>query len=102
MTSGRRALLAIALLAVLSCTSDSTGKDTPVGKTVSGTVTWFTLEGGFYGIQGDDSEVYDPINLDPAFQQDGLRVAMTCIPRPDLASFHMVGVIVEIIDIKQI
>ena len=40
--------------------------------------------------------VYDPIGLGSPFQIDGLRVQVFAVIRNDLASFHMVGPIIEI------
>lgn len=42
--------------------------------TKTGTVRWLDLEGGFWGIVGDDSTHYDPGTLDERFQHDGMRV----------------------------
>jgi hypothetical protein len=39
---------------------------------ITGTVSHLDLEGGFYAIRGDDGVTYDPTNLPPAFQRDGL------------------------------
>jgi len=67
----------------------------------TGTVRFYALEGGFWAIQGDDGTTYDPsAGLAPAFQTDGLRVSFTGKLRPDLIGIHMVGVIVEIIQIS--
>jgi len=68
----------------------------------SGIIKYITLEGGFYGIIGDDGVNYDPINLPENFRIDGLRVILTAIKREDLCSFHMWGIIIEIINIQLI
>ena len=70
--------------------------------TTSGTVTYIDLEGGFYGIIGDNQENYDPINLPDEFQQEGLRITFTAKYRDDLASIHMWGRIIEILQIQAI
>ena len=41
---------------------------------VTGVVTHVRLEGGFFGIRGDDGVNYLPLNLETGFQKDGLRV----------------------------
>ena len=64
-----------------------------------GTVRFIDLEGGFFGILGDDSRRYDPIDLPIRFAQEGLRVRVSAHIRRDLASPHMWG---EIIDIDTI
>lgn len=66
----------------------------------TGTIKYISLEGGFYGIIGDNGQGYDPINLPVDFQIDGLNVFFTALKRYDLASIHMLGIIIEIIDIN--
>jgi hypothetical protein len=66
-----------------------------------GTVLKNDLEGGFFAIEGDDGKTYEPINLPEAFKQDGMRVKATVLIRKDFGSIHMVGDIVEIIDIVE-
>jgi hypothetical protein len=68
----------------------------------TGIIKYITLEGGFYGIIGDDGVNYDPINLPDNFRIDGLKVVLTAIKREDLCSFHMWGIIIEIISIQLI
>ncbi len=41
---------------------------------LEGTVVYVDLEGGFYGIRGDDERDYLPLELEERFRQDGLRV----------------------------
>jgi hypothetical protein len=66
----------------------------------TGTVSYQTLEGGFFAIAADDGENYDPTNLPEALAVDGLRVTVTAQIRDDLTSFHMYGVIIDIVDIS--
>ena len=68
----------------------------------TGTVKHQGLEGGFWGIVGDDGQNYDPANLAVEFQKEGLRVSFEAETRPDAASFHMWGTIVEIKSIKKL
>ena len=68
----------------------------------TGTVRFNPIEGGFYGIVGDNGENYDPINLGKEFQVDGLRVRFEAKKRDDLTSFHMWGKLIEIIKIDRI
>jgi len=67
-----------------------------------GTVKFLDFEGGFYGIISDNGENYDPINLSKEFQVDGLRVRFDARKRDNMASFHMWGTIIEIINIERI
>jgi inhibitor of cysteine peptidase len=89
-------LIIIFAIILLGCTSNST-ENLPLAK---GTVKYISLEGGFYGIITDKNEHYDPINLSKEFQVDGKRVIFSYKERKDLASFHMWGIIIEIIEIK--
>lgn len=57
----------------------------------AGTVTYVSLEGGFYGIVGDDGTNYLPLNLDKQYEQDGLRVAFEYEPVKDVATIQMWG-----------
>lgn len=40
----------------------------------TGTVHYIDISGGFYGILSDTGRHYDPLNLAPGYQRDGLRV----------------------------
>ena len=62
----------------------------------TGTVHYETLEGGFYAIRADGGVLYDPINLPEYAKIEGQRVRFTGRTRPDLASVHMVGPLLEI------
>ena len=69
----------------------------------TGTVEYISLEGGFYGIVGDDGDCYDPLaSLPQEFAVDGLRVSFSVRICEDCISFHMWGYIVEIISIARL
>jgi hypothetical protein len=68
---------------------------------ITGVVRHFDLEGGFFAIRGDDGVTYDPSNLAEEFRQDGLRVRARVRLRPDMGGIHMVGPIVDIIEIER-
>lgn len=57
----------------------------------AGTVVYQDLEGGFYGIAGDDGSNYLPLNLDAQYRVDGLRVAFESEPAGDVATIYMWG-----------
>lgn len=67
-----------------------------------GTITYFDLEGGFYGLIADDGSRYDPLGLDEAFRQDGLRVRFRARPRTGVMTIRQWGKPVEILEIAQI
>ena len=87
----------VAAIAPASCTS--TDEDIVY---VIGTVEYIDLEGGFYGIIGNDGKHYDPINLGPEFQEDCLRIYFEAKIREDVASTHMWGIPVEITRIEEL
>ncbi len=98
-------LLALALLLTATISAIAIGYTMNKRENVvtgTGTIIWLDLEGGFWGIIGDDGEHYDPINLDPDFQDEDLRVYFEAKIRTDLASFHMWGKIVEILKIQKL
>jgi hypothetical protein len=90
------ALLACCIL-VHSCTTSS--HKTP---TSTGTVVFLSIEGGFYGIKGDNGKNYDPVSLPGEFRKDGLRVRYEARELRDRASVHMWGTIVEIVHIEEL
>ncbi len=67
----------------------------------TGTVKLINLEGGFYGIVGDDGKNYDPANLSEEFRVDGLRVSFEAKVLKDVATTRMWGTPVEIIKIER-
>ena len=68
----------------------------------TGTVKYISLEGGFYGIITDDNKSLDPLNLSKEFQTDGKRIYFKYIEKKEMASFHMWGTIVEIIEVREL
>jgi hypothetical protein len=98
-------ILRFVLCAVLLCSSacsSPTQPSIPSGAMrVTGTAHFFTLEGGFWAIRGDDGVTYDPKDgLPTAFQREGARVSAVVNVRTDLGGIHMAGPIVEILDIR--
>jgi hypothetical protein len=68
----------------------------------NGTIVFLSFEGGFYGIKGDDGKSYDPINLPAEFRKEGMRVRFEAKELKNQASFHMWGIIVEIVHIQSL
>jgi len=74
----------------------------------TGTIVYNDFEGGFYGIVADSFipgypiNHLDPINLPQEYKGDGLRVWFKVRLRPFLISFHMWGIMVEIIEMHKI
>ena len=97
----RMLFLAASLLASACTSPTSPGLDTGV-VSVDGTILYFSLEGGFWAVRGDDGVVYQPMDaLGSQFRRENLRVAMTARVRNDLGGIHMVGPIVEIVSIRR-
>ena len=65
----------------------------------TGTVRYLDLEGGFYGIAGDDGERYDVADLPEALRHDGLRVRYALQAVPRAMSTHMWGRIARVVEI---
>jgi len=98
-------IVALALLLIATISAVAIGYEMKKKENIvrgTGTIIWLDLEGGFFGIIGDDGEHYDPINLDSEFLDKGLRVYFEAKIRTDLGSFHMWGIIVEILKIQKL
>ena len=67
----------------------------------TGTIKQVGVEGGFFGIVGDDNQNYDPQNLPEEFKVDGQKVRFQLKKSENQASFHMWGVIVDVIKIEK-
>jgi hypothetical protein len=95
---------ALFLLLLLPGLFTSAWADAQKGQPIktTGTIKHQGLEGGFWGIVGDDGQNYDPQNLSPEFQKEGLRVSFEAETKPDAASFHMWGTIIEIKSMKKL
>ncbi|MFQ5707621.1 MAG: hypothetical protein ACE5HO_09250 [bacterium] len=78
------------------------GSDDSSTVNARGKIALVQVEGGFFGIVGDDGNNYDPINLDEKFQQEGLRIRFEGRKRKDLNSVHQWGILVEIIEIEKL
>jgi hypothetical protein len=117
LTLALAALLAAAAIAGLSCAegvADSAGTAQGAAASVapvldetyveSAVVTRVGLEGGFWGLVGaTDMDRLDPMKPIPAeFQKDGLRVKIWYIPRKDLASARMWGLVIDLRRIERI
>lgn len=66
---------------------------------VTGTVVYVPLEGGFFGILGDNGVQYEPVNLPEEFRVDGLRVVFVA-EHVEGASIFMWGELIRLIEIE--
>ena len=93
----------IAGFLMAACSSPSpTAPQIPAGAIqITGTVHYYTFEGGFWAVRGDDGVTYDPMNgLAPEFRRENLRVTLVAKVRNDVGGIHMVGPIVEVVSIQ--
>ena len=90
------------MMGLCSSCSLSDSDNNEINYTAYGTITYIELEGGFYGIIGDDSENYDPINLSQDFHEDGLRIWFQFILRDDQISIHQWGTLIEIVSVERL
>ena len=97
-------LIIFLVLPIIACGSPHVEKEGDKEGVVSGkgTVRFIDIEGGFYGIIGDNDKHYDPINLSQEFKVDGLRVRYKAKIRRDIGSTHMWGTQIEIIRIEKL
>ena len=68
----------------------------------AGTILYVDLEGGFYGIAGDDGTMYLPMNLEPEFRNDGQRVAFEYESVIDAATIQMWGTPITLTYIEKV
>ena len=66
----------------------------------TGVIKFIKLEGGFWGIVGKKAN-YDPVNLPDEFKKEGILVEFSAVPY-DGASIHQWGILIKLIEIKQI
>jgi len=90
------------IMAIAGCLNMGKGGDDEDIVSGTGTIKFIDLEGGFYGIIGDDGKYYDPINLSQDFQVDGLRVRFEAKIRDDIFGIHMWGTPIEILKIEKL
>jgi hypothetical protein len=55
------------------------------------------IEGGFWGLTGENGQNYDPLNLPDDLKRAGLRVRFWLRMRKDIATTHMWGTPVQIV-----
>jgi hypothetical protein len=113
MSARRDGLVLATVLALAACNGSVGGRDnagwvtpTPAADeagsavTITGMVTHVDLEGGYYAIRGEDGVMYDPTNLPPEFQKNGLKVEAEARRRDDMMGIHQGGPIVQLVRIR--
>jgi hypothetical protein len=69
--------------------------------TMTGTITYIGLEGGFYGIIADSGERYFPLNLDRQYKVNNLKVRIEGKIRKNVMTTTMWGIPFEILKIER-
>jgi len=85
-----------------SVKEEETPTENPDIISLTGTIVFKDIEGGFYGIVGDDGKNYEPTNLSDEFKKDGLKVKFIAKLHPDWASISMFGMIMELLKIEKV
>ena len=75
---------------------DSTNKNASY---VTAKVKKVALEGGFYGLLGDNNQKFLPVNLDSEHQVEGASISFTYEPVTDMQSIAQWGEMIRITDI---
>lgn len=66
-----------------------------------GTIKYYSLEGGFFGILADNGAKYLPTNLTDEFKKDGLLVTFKIKKQKEKAGIQIWGEYVEIVEINK-
>ncbi|TVR76153.1 MAG: hypothetical protein EA409_13715 [Saprospirales bacterium] len=67
-----------------------------MSKIVTGRIILLPFGIDSWGIEGDDGQNYEPVNLPDPFKAEGLRIGFRILPSPDLVSVTMWGKPVKI------
>lgn len=95
---GSTVLCMLLVQAAVSCGGDAQGGVI----TMTGTITYINLEGGFYGIIADSGDQYFPLNLDQQFKVNNLKVRIEGKIRKNVMTTTMWGTPLEILKIERL
>jgi len=97
-------ILFFLLLFTLFCPTAIAAQPTPSVNTfhLTGQVYYGTMEGGFYGIIGDDGLKYQPTNLPRKFKKEGLSLKFDAQMKNGMVSAFQWGTIVELSNVSEI
>jgi len=74
--------------------------DPGAGAGIDAVVHYAPIEGGCWTLTVAPRKVYQPLDLPADFRHDGMAVRVEFKERPDMASFCMVGPLVQILSIS--
>ena len=99
--TGLRAVGLALLVALAGCADREPLPETPQQGVLAfdARVVRVSLEGGFYGLISDGDVRFEPLNLAPSYQRDGLRLRVRAEPA-DVASIRMWGRPIRILDVQ--
>ncbi len=63
----------------------------------TGTVVYVPLEGGFWGIEGDDGKQWLPLEMPAGLKTAGLRAVFRLREREDVMTMHLWGSPVRVV-----
>lgn len=100
---GRSLSFFLLLLLILSSSPRSAAAQNSPAKTfhLTGQVYYANIEGGFYGIVGDDGIKYQPTNLPRKFKKDGLSLKFDGKIKDGGVSLFQWGTIIELSNVSE-
>ncbi|GAB5383620.1 MAG: hypothetical protein Alis3KO_07430 [Aliiglaciecola sp.] len=70
--------------------------------TVTGTIRFKTIEGGFFALDGHNGEKYMPHGMDKSLLKDGMVVEVKGIIMKDMMTFQQYGEVLKVTDSKMV
>lgn len=69
-------------------------------QTITGTIVYKDMEGGFYALTTKDGKHYSLQGLDKKYHQNGLVVKVTGQPMPDVMTITQFGTVFRVADVE--
>ncbi|WP_147291801.1 hypothetical protein [Alteromonas aestuariivivens] len=69
-------------------------------ETLTGTIVYKTMEGGFYAFEAENGKHYTLQGLDNSYRRNGLKVMITGMALPDVMTFTQYGTVFKITSIE--
>jgi hypothetical protein len=67
---------------------------------ISGKIVSLPMEGGFYGVLGDDGKKYLPQNLPNMLQRHNLAVRIKAVSQANRLGIHQWGEYIQVLDVS--